>query len=834
MITLNIQAQEEYLWTGENPAPKTFPDGLLYHQWLTYQAEEPLIVNTVNTGMGKTRAALLRLLKRTQNVRRLSPTRDNALLIAPTNELIMQHVRDACQFCQENSLPYRVRPLTRDALDAWITKYRAAFPGLPVTRRSATLISFLRDGSKLDQDSTSPVDLWVVNPDIFHYIIAFAYNTLDRSQLFNAIFDALNYIIVDEFHYYDAKQLATFLYFMKYSQRQGYLQSPNTRRQFCILTATPHAMVQRYLEHLGERIAWIRPGEVAEQDRDQVRPVRALAPLQLRVYSLDELQKGGQQGGLLQLVQQERARIRQRIGQLEEDEPVEGAIISNSKGTISLIRQALLQGGIDPHQIGSITGADTRGQRDQSQKKALILATPTVDIGYNFDRSYCKRRQNIDLLFFDAYFKDEFFQRMGRAGRVLGKPHQLATSQVYAVVPSACYELLRLADQAMLERSELRAMLEKFPDKNEMSTYLRTGAILGLSLAFSTLSQGMSDEERQEFEGFLYELTALFAGEASISTPRLRQLRSLAQRYEGQQKRYSQLKLIPLRTFELLPDFLRPVNLREKERTLEQLEQICTGIRKPLELFYQRLQDVRQELHHKGVREAVAWLEKDLRQYIIENARLSFREGFQPPQALVYDPGHYHSNEDRALYDALHFVRYYSLAAYPSFEAWHQQTGQNASEQERTDATIYMRLFALRNEPLSVYLKLDRREMTRAQWEERYAYQLTALHGLEIASRDHHGLPHTIQTMFQQQLILAFVTRDDPSCATQSQLRQLQKRARLYPMTLHVAFSGSTSGQKYLILPGSTAFQAYAEIPSWARARDLGRTQCEDESPFLY
>ena len=130
MITIHVQAQDEYLWTGKNPAPTTFPNGLLYHQWLTYQAEEPMIINTMNTGMGKTKAAFLRLLRRTQNVRRLSPTRDNVLLIAPTNELIMQHVRDARAFCAENELPYRVTPLTRDALDRLIADANK-------TRRSA-------------------------------------------------------------------------------------------------------------------------------------------------------------------------------------------------------------------------------------------------------------------------------------------------------------------------------------------------------------------------------------------------------------------------------------------------------------------------------------------------------------------------------------------------------------------------------------------------------------------------------------------------------------------------------------------------------------------------
>ena len=68
MLTINLKAQDEYQWRGENPSSSTFPEDKgwypLYHQWRTYNAEKPIIVNTYNTGTGKTKAALLRLLKR--------------------------------------------------------------------------------------------------------------------------------------------------------------------------------------------------------------------------------------------------------------------------------------------------------------------------------------------------------------------------------------------------------------------------------------------------------------------------------------------------------------------------------------------------------------------------------------------------------------------------------------------------------------------------------------------------------------------------------------------------------------------------------------------------
>ncbi len=94
MLSLILLPQDEYRWQGENPSPGIFPAEKnffpLYHQWRIYNTDEPIIVNTYNTGTGKTKAALLRLLKRARDkgIAKLNPVSDKALLVAPTNELI--------------------------------------------------------------------------------------------------------------------------------------------------------------------------------------------------------------------------------------------------------------------------------------------------------------------------------------------------------------------------------------------------------------------------------------------------------------------------------------------------------------------------------------------------------------------------------------------------------------------------------------------------------------------------------------------------------------------------------------------------------------------------
>ena len=168
-IQLTLETQHEHEWSGENPSPATFSvenkQFPLLHQWKTYNATAPLIVNTYNTGTGKTKAALLRLLKRARErgFNSLDSSEDNALLIAPTNELLAQHARDAEKFCDENKLPYRVVPISRAHLEAYKIKEDFSEADL---RRGAALHYILQNARRVVEDSGKKATLFVVNPDI--------------------------------------------------------------------------------------------------------------------------------------------------------------------------------------------------------------------------------------------------------------------------------------------------------------------------------------------------------------------------------------------------------------------------------------------------------------------------------------------------------------------------------------------------------------------------------------------------------------------------------------------------------------------------------------------
>ena len=78
--------------------------------------------------------------------------------------------------------------------------------------------------------------------------------------------------------------------------------------------------------------------------------------------------------------------------QIEEwhAQSLDGVIISSSLGRINDINALLHH--LDPVRI---TGPEPQSERQRA--RPLILATPTVDIGYNFGRPG-KRRQSIDRL----------------------------------------------------------------------------------------------------------------------------------------------------------------------------------------------------------------------------------------------------------------------------------------------------------------------------------------------------------------------------------------------------------------------------------------------------
>jgi len=794
-IRLLLEPQYERVWKGDNPSPETFPkeQGIypLYHQWRTYNATEPLIVNTYNTGTGKTKAALLRLLKRATDIgfNALESSEHNALLIAPTNELLAQHACDAEKFCRENKLPYRVVSISRATIKQYMHVSDFSESEL---RRGAALHYILQNPRKVNPDSGKKATLFVVNPDIFYYAFYCLYAQYDRIPLFQDIFTLCNYIIIDEFHYYNPKQLANFLFFMSLSKHYGYL-GKSSNRQFCLLTATPNENVKEYLERLGVEIGWIEPENAPADELEQTSETAALTPVQLEIYSVDEMKEG-----LLTLAHEKRAEIADWLNRGED-----GAIISSALWRINQIYYDLRASNtLSTELMGRLTGAESREGRADAKAKRLILATPTVDIGYNFDR-LGKTRQNIDFLLLDARSGDEFIQRLGRAGRVLGKDQQAIDSRVLAITDAKFYKALQPYDGQTLSRAVLGKLAEEhLPARNSLYTYIKSGAIAEAFLPIYRLESMTSTQNKLDIEAIFDEMQQLFAADTKLT---YQKLRSGTKKHIERAQHYGSLVTVP----------------RERRECLKVCER--------------RLTNEQKSKGWSNEIDAYNWLQQDLRCYFLEKARFSFREDFQPPLALVGDTKYLLSSEPAALYDALHIVKNYKVEYCGSLEEW-QHRLQLPLPEGAKDALIYCDLRGLLppDERLQIGLKLSVGEYRRIDWEEEghFAYHPTALYGLEVtALNNHHGLPAHVRTMFSERYIPAFVAARESRTATT--LWSLQKQAQFLPYSLQVMF-GDGSTHDYLAVLGTMALLVWGEIPYKDIARDRRKVQSEDECPMIF
>jgi len=760
---------------------------VLYHQLATYKAKAAsIVVNSYNTGTGKTKAALLRLLDLNADYEQSGLQRRNSVLfIAPTNELLRQHEQDIQQFVDDNSLKHRV--LRLDANE--IRQFRDNNPAVGA-RQAKTLHNLLDDpGLLLRQmndelaDSRSPYVL-VTNPDIFYYRLYSTGNNLDQRQLFNDFTGKFGYIVVDELHYYNAKQLANFLFYFALLKHWRLLGS---ERHACLLTATPNEKVKGFLDRLngdGVSVEYIEP-DAAPSD---LPTTPTLAPIHLRLYAAEQLANG-----LIEVAEQEQPAVDAR---LRADE--HGAIISSALWRINQLFDRY-NGSNRAPTLARLTGVEVSAARKLASKAALIFATPTVDIGYNFSRAG-KQRQSLDFLFFDASTSDEFIQRLGRAGRVLGKPVKDVPSDVYAVVPEKL--LLALRDKAgqPLTRSELKSIVDAaLPPRNGLYEYIRSGAITEAFLPIFTYQKAQAADERQWAEAMFEAVRVAFGSQPK---PTFKQL-------EGYIKKYKWLaenedKLLTAWGSGKINHALLTSDLLEQHP--DQGETIVQQVAELDEQGVQRYSNRMQKQHERNPKDYAL---EQLERFYTANARFNFRDDFQPPQVVVYDPERRLGSGEYALYSALHVAQNFVAAWSDDKELIDDLTLRLG---RRVDAEVLLACTIQNLRPsaarLNLYFKLAAGALNRKAWEERYCRKLTATCGFELASKD-GSVPAELNTAFRRKFFSFYaVPTGQPD---EWALRNLSKRTSLYTHELQVKFSDQSGEQTYILVLGSAALLVSCE-----------------------
>lgn len=764
MTTLILLPQYEKLAPAN---PWGFKHVLLYHQLRTYQAlrEHDLVLNTYNTGTGKTVASLLYLLD-------LNGTGKNVLFIAPTNALLYQHAEDIERFVAEHCLDFKVQRVTAEEVRAL---ERGQRPGETLHRLISNYLEFER-GARRRQ----PIIL-VVNPDIFYYAMFFRYGLHDRINVFEDFLTRFDYIIVDEFHYYNFKQLVSFLFAFALFKQFGYFQAQG--RKICLLSATPTSQVCTYLDRLfGPRWALISPENEPPESADYpTTPV--LSSLELTILD----------GELQEWVWIHRKELADWI--VVDD--LDGVLISSALWRINeaydILRRVLSE-----ERIGRITGPEPREAREKAAACDLILATPTVDIGYNF-RKMNKQRQNVDFVVCDARFGDELIQRIGRAGRVLGKPIYDSPSRAVALLPPDAASALACLDARTLSRAEFaRIVADKLPFRHSLDAYIRSHAITECFWPIWQMSKAMPPDLQGELEALYEQVREVFAPHSRRT---FSGLRGFFARYEARERWLSKTRGGHM-----------PFDEDTARQMADWLEWLDPQIGRcdPSKLQPHLPHLLADEAQRRALREFVE------SQIAVTRALFAFRDAFQGPTAVVYDPHHLLSSQTVSKYDLFHLISYYKLTIFRDQAHFRRECVETDLEGD-----FYVRLDSRREQKLSLELVYESKE-EREAFQRKWCGAPVALRGLRLVAREWGGdivagvLDKQVVEAVAGQLLPLLIIPPEDIGAMISRLRGTDLRA----WRLTVRFPDGTSDDGYRALLGTAAFLAHAELQTHFLLKD--------------
>jgi CRISPR-associated endonuclease/helicase Cas3 len=736
----------------------------LYHQMRTLEAlrNHDLVMSTYNTGAGKTIASLLHLFD-------LNGTGKNVLFIAPTNALLAQHAADIERFVADNKLDFKVLRVTAAEMRAIEREQR------PGHRTGETLQQLIHNYLEFDTVAVrrQPIIL-VVNPDIFYYALYFRYAAHDRRNVFERFLTAFDYMVVDEFHYYDAKQLANFLFAFALFDQFGYFEV--RQRKICLLSATPAQSVVMYLDRIfGQR--WTRIGPDNEPTNGEaLETTPALTALTVEIAGVtleDWLDQGAAvvQGWL-------------RQGQ-------DGAIISSSLASINAA-YARLRRTIDVDEIGRITGPEPEEERQRATIRRLILATPTVDIGYNFAK-LDKTRQPIDFIVCDARYGDELLQRIGRAGRVLGQAETTAPSAAVVVLPNEAAAVLAEHDGKTLTRSEFAALIRtcsQLPPKHSLTGYIRSHAITECFWPIYQIGKMLPPDLQSEVDDLFERVRVLFAPDSRRTPGGLKGFfRKFEKREVWLAATCSGRMPLDRDTAEHMADWLAWM---EPE----------TGRIEPASLQPHLAHLLSDEAQRQDLRAFVQ------SQVEVTRALFAFRDSFQGPTAVFYDPQHLLSSQNVNAYDLFHLLRNYEMSALLSRAEFEHIAG----DIELSD-NFYVRLLRQRRPRLVIEFAIECSE-ERETFERQWCGAPVALRGVRLQARMPGG--DLLAGAFDSQIVAALTERFLPMLIVPPESVGIMighlRGTNLWAQRLTVRFADGTLDERYRVLLGVAAFHAHAEL----------------------
>ena len=740
----------------------------LYHQKRTYDElkKNELVINTYNTGTGKTQASLLRLFD-------LTNEDENVLFIAPTNELIRQHADDIREFVKEHELNFEVAEVTGQKLREWEGVYD---PGYPV-RNPRKLHEIIEDPRNYFPNLTGRKKLILVtNPDIFYLCFYSLYSEMDSANLFRDFLVKFNYIVIDEFHYYDAKQLANFLMFFILSKEYGYF---NVGRKICLLSATPDDKLFKYLDEIDIKYRLVSPdNEFVESD--DYEKTQTLSEIELTIHSskIDDALKNHPEL-IWDLINSGK----------------EGAVISSSLRIITDINQRLKNTELKG-KIGLITGAvDSKERGEATQSYPLVLATPTVDIGYNF-KKVDKSRQNIDFVCFDALYGSEFTQRVGRAGRLLGKENIIHGSIGHAFVQGKLYTQLQAGKS--YDRQEFAALVKAaLGEDNRFYYYIQSYAILEAFFPLYKHFKRVSEDHQDRVRGVFETIQQVFAPESGTTFDEMMKKIQWHDTYkivieDSKKRTYS--------------TYVR----HQWERAAWSYCRHQARMNDTLETF--------EELPKEKGKIVLATLLKNHRAKIVEYAEqeytpikslFNFRGSDVSLRCAIYDPHHFfQNNANYTEYDLFHVLLHYEFTVIPTKEKYHELTGNWGNY-----CDFFLRVDARKESIAKIQFDYDASSIDQDDFERQHYWGPTALKGLRFSLSNGY-VSDEMQNILADRYVTCLLSKMENLYALSNILET--KRQVVHPL-----FFTFCDGQKeYKLILGAQAFLIHAELQGKWKAKE--------------
>lgn len=754
---------------------------LLYHQYRTMEAlkEYSVVFNTYPTGAGKTRAVLERLKENQQ---------DNVLFIAPTNELLIQHAEDITEFVENNDLQYKVV-----RVDAKVIK-KIKNESNDKLRKGTILYEILRNPleykEQLGIQKTKGKIIVVVNPDIFYYCVYGFYNNLDKANLMDIVITKFNYVIIDEFHYYNSKQLTNFLYFMMLSKELGYFDGT---RRFCILTATPDKLIEKYLTK-GDIDYKILSIENEPEESKDYEIIKTLSKMELYITNKS----------LEEAVLEEYK---------DNDFQKDSVVISQSLFRVNKIKQTLYRNKINKQLVGVITGAISSKERKEAVYKKIILATPTVDIGYNFKKEG-KNSQNIDLVITEAETNDEALQRIGRAGRILGKDKQDDTAKVVLCVKDTIYNAFK-EDKDIISRIVLKDIIQSaMPSRNIMKRYISSGSIIEFCFPLEELRRKFPYENRDDIIGKLFNnLVDVFAGTKKSCS--YKRMMDKIKDYKAQMK--------------FLSDYKKSIN-KEEFIICEQNKNVLSNklIGDAINQFQNYDEKIDSSELNEYSKDELNEVKINFKDEIVEYLRIetskikaltNFRGSNIGISTLVYDKHNIFSQEDKVFkYDIFHLMRYYDIYWYRDKKEIENELSKYKVFYDHSllnECDVFLRIDEIKENSNKIAIEMTYKDGNKKEFEAFYKDDVKAVTDLIVTVYEKNKIgnigipiPEAISNYFKEEYIPILIITNPKD---EYQIRKIIKNQPIYMIELNVNFRDDAS-QVYSTIIGSDAILVDYEI----------------------